>query len=190
MCSKDYGPASKLLGAIEYLKNTNNNQIEYIITVDDDIIFNNLNYLQNLVDNIVNYKDCAITYGGIKLEKSPYRCGNGLKYHIIGSADIPAGCRGVLYPVKKLYENNIVFTFMNTLPDGIFNDDDLYFAIILNLLDIELVSLKEIYNYIPTENNIKSAVVEKTNIDRVTNEMNIIQYAISKNLLPNKKKNY
>lgn len=189
-CSKDYGPATKLLGALEYLKNVNNTQIEYIITVDDDIQYSDLNYLQNLVNNIVNYKNCTITYGGINLEKFPYKCGNGLKYHIVGSADIVAGCRGVLYPVKQLCKNNIIFTFMNKLPDGIFNDDDLYFSIILNLLDIELVSLKEIYSIKLIEDNITSAVEEKTNIHRITNEMNIIQYSVKNNLLPNKKKNY
>ena len=79
---------------------------------------------------------------------------------------------------------------MDTLPDGIFNDDDIYFGIILNLMDIEIVAIKDIGGREPISGSGKSGVAEKVNISRITNEMLIFQYAVKNKLLPNKKKNY
>ena len=79
---------------------------------------------------------------------------------------------------------------MNTLPDGIFNDDDAYFGIILSLMDIEIVAIRNIGGLKPIPCSGGSGVAEKVDVSRVTNEMLIFQYAVKNNLLPNKNKNY
>jgi len=183
---QDYGPATKLLGALEYIKNKK--EIEYIITVDDDIIFNSDKVIETLIKKSEENKNCAITFYGIKLLHHPYRYLDGLKYNNIGYVDIPAGYMGVLYPCEKLINNNIIFNYMENLPVGIFNDDDAYFGIILSILKIPLLSLKKICDVKLAEHCGESAVCENTSIHRITNEMEIFQYAVEHNLLPNNSK--
>ncbi len=181
--TKDYGPATKLIGALEYIKFTNNKDIKYIITVDDDWIFNNYNIFSILVKNSKKYQNCAITFGGVKLEHYPYKCKDGLKYNNIGRVHSPAGYLGVLYPIEKFKTNNIIFTYMNNLPNGIFNDDDVYFGIILSLMNIKLIAINSVINPIPISEAGISAVEEQVDMPRILNEMNLYQYAIKNNLL-------
>ncbi len=188
--SKDYGAATKLIGALDYIKKNENKTIKYVITVDDDSFYNNFDMIDTLVENEKKYKNCAITFGGIKLVKYPYKSRNGLQYSNIGSVDCPAGFKGVLYPISKFRKNDIIYSFMNTLPDGIFNDDDAYFGIILSLMDIEIVAIKNIGGIKPIPCSGKSGVAEKVDVSRVINEMLIFQYAVKNDLLPNKNKNY
>ena len=189
--SKDYGAATKLIGALEYIKKFENKTIKYVITVDDDIYYKNFDWIDRLVDNGKKYKNCAITFGGIKLVKYPYKHKDGLKYKNVGSVDCPAGFKGVLYPISKFRENDIIYSFMNTLPDGIFNDDDAYFGIILSLMDIELVAISQGRGGTESITDTgPSGVEENADNPRIINEMLIYQYAVKNELLPNKNKNY
>ena len=184
---KDYGPSTKLLGALEYIEN--NPKYEYIITMDDDEYYNNIDeYLDFMFDNSNKYFNYILTIGGIKLNNYPYMNNNGLIYNNSNIfVDIPAGLFGCVYPIHYFKNNKIIFELYNDLPEGIFNDDDLYFGIIAGYMKIPIYSLKLPINIklIDHQESKKSGVVDKTNIRREINESNIIQYACSKLYLPN-----
>ena len=180
---KDYGPATKLMGALEYIET--NLKYKYIITVDDDVYYDNYDAIGNLLINSQKHPKCAITYGGIKLVCYPYCYGNGLSYNNIGNVDIPAGYMGVLYPVEEFRSNNLIFNLMNELPEGIFNDDDAYFGIVLNAMKINLIALKKLAPVKLIKTSGGSAVVEQTTKHRTINEMEIFQYAVNNKLLLN-----
>lgn len=184
--SNDYGPATKLLGAIEYLKKNRQN-VKYIITIDDDILYRDFFHIEKLVNNIEKYPNYAIAIESIKLDHPPYNTRNGLSYRNRGFVDAPCGYSGVLYPIFLFDEYFLSDKFIKTLPGGIYSDDDAYFGIMLNMMNIPL--------YVPENNvdfglnlgffgNVKSAVEENVDIDRITNEMNIYNFAVSNNLLP------
>ena len=73
---KDYGPATKLMGALDYIKETGNKTIKYVITMDDDVFYKNFNTVDTLVRAEKKFKNCAITFNGIKLIKHPYHSRN------------------------------------------------------------------------------------------------------------------
>ena len=139
---KDYGPKTKLLGAIEYINRNNITHIRKIITIDDDIIYSDINHIQKLTDISNKYPDRIITYSGIKLGHFPYRYQNGLLYNNTGLVDAPAGYYGVVYPVDCIERAKLFFEddFVNTLPSGIFNDDDAYFGIVFGAAKIPMYS--------------------------------------------------
>jgi len=183
--TKDYGPATKLLGAIEYIQNKSNCEYEYVITIDDDILFKNDNVIDTLINKSNEIQDKAITFSGIKLLHFPYCSGNGLSYKNVGQVDIPAGYRGVLYPIKNMINNNnIPFNFMKTLPKSIFNNDDAYFGILLSVLNIELIAIKRICDVKLTSGAGDSGVCESIDEHRSVIEREIFQYAIEQKLLP------
>jgi len=183
----DFGPATKLLGALEYVEE--HPEIEYIITFDDDRYYEStgdfVKYMLKFSDEFLN---CALTIGGIKLEHYPYRCGNGLNYGLVNCyVDVPAGYNGVLYPVKPFRENRIIFDFFNRLPDGVFNDDDAYFGIVLSIMNMPLFSIPIPYFKVIIPVGVgESAVEEEVEKSRMDNEMEIFKFAIKKKYLPNK----
>tara|TARA_B100001964_G_C14207768_1_gene588979 strand:- start:177 stop:935 length:759 start_codon:yes stop_codon:yes gene_type:complete len=181
---QDYGSATKLIGALEYVQE--HSEIDYIITVDDDLYYKDNDYVKYMISYSDKYPNFALTIGGIKLIKYPYRSGNGLKYGNKGFVDIPSGYLGVLYPVKPFIKNNIIFNFFNKLPEGIFNDDDAYFGIILSIMRIPLLSIPKYPGLTKAQGAGKSAVQEKAKKHRKDNEMEIFQFAVSKGYLPNK----
>jgi hypothetical protein len=185
----DYGPATKLLGAIEYARL--HNQFTHILTLDDDA------YYTRPLDLIKRFKDIAalranevLTIGGIKIVSHPYAYRNGLMIHNHGHVDLVTGCDGVLYPLS-LIDNDLLFSGFDDLPKGIFNDDDLYFGIVLSRLKIPVFSFattKEIRKQNPIKHvwqNSFSAVQFGVDLSRVTNQMQIIQYAVHQGWLPN-----
>lgn len=188
---KDYGPATKLLGAIDYLNNKNiMNDIKHIITIDDDIIYNDFLHIEKLIKNSEIYPNCAIAVSNITLNNAPYRCGNGLLYNINGLCDAPGGVGGVLYPIYLFDKNQFYLdsSFINTLPNGIFNDDDAYFGIILSIMNIPIQGVTNGFNLdIQTiQCGGESAVAENVEINRIDNESNIYNFAVLNKLLPNK----
>ncbi|MCK5617148.1 hypothetical protein KAR91_85585, partial [Candidatus Pacearchaeota archaeon] len=109
--------------------------------------------------------------------------------------DVPAGYRGVLYPVEPLMKDDSIFTLSKKLPKGAFNDDDAYFGIFLNYINIPLFAM-------PKKPGLKridacyagsSGVAEKVEKSREKNQTEIFQYAVqnkfflNENSLLNKK---
>jgi hypothetical protein len=188
---RDYGPATKLLGAIEYVRA--HPTYTHIITFDDDI-----NYTHPL-ELIKRFKFFAskrpnevLTIGGIKLVRPPYAHRNGLKVHNVGYVDMVAGCLGTLYPFATV-DNDLFFNASQHLPEGTFNDDDLYFGIVLSMLKIPIYSISTIKTVVPgaripytnVKANPDSAVQFGADLHRVINQMQIIQYAVGRGWLPN-----
>lgn len=175
----DYGPATKLLGAIEYLKTNHIETIKYIITMDDDVLYNDFYHIEKITNNIIKYPNYAIAIESINLNNPPYNSRNGLCYKNQGFVDVPGGYSGVLYPIFLFDYSFLEEKFIKTLPEGIFNDDDAYFGIILNMMNIPLYVPRNSIEFelnIGGFQNVESAVQANVNIDRVTNEMNILQY--------------
>jgi hypothetical protein len=177
---RDYGPGTKLLGALEYIKDRP--EITHIITVDDDIVVEDNKHLQYLADHAEVFPDFAITFGGIKLERFPFRYGNGLSYdHKYKFVDGVQGFRGVLYPARRLLNSDLPFTFFEKLPAGAFFDDDAYFGIVLSMLEVPLFAIPM---RLPGGAGVKvsqleggSAVQELIEKERTQNEMEIFQSA-------------
>ena len=62
---EDYGPATKLLGGIKYVKENKLN-IDGIITLDDDILFDNINeVVSDLLESTIEHKDEIIALSGL-----------------------------------------------------------------------------------------------------------------------------
>ena len=185
----DYGPATKLLGAIDYI-NKMNLSIKYVITIDDDIEYIDSDYFQNIKQTVAKYPDHVISIASINLSHYPYSYENGLSYDNLGYVDIPRGYCGVSYPIY-LFKTSTYLSreFFNTLPSGIFNEDDAYFGILMGILNIPIFVENNKKNIKVIECAGMSGVCEKTTVDRITNEMNIIQFAVNKGYLPNKIRN-
>ena len=178
--TKDYGPGTKLLGGLEYIKDRP--EITHIITVDDDIIIKDDLHLQYLAAHARVLPDFAITFGGIRLERFPFGYGNGLSYnHTYKFVDGVHGFRGALYPARRLLESRLPFTLFESLPAGVFFDDDAYFGILLSMLNIPLFAIPM---RLPGGAGVKvsqleggSAVQELVEKERTLNEMEIFQFA-------------
>jgi hypothetical protein len=187
---QDYGPAGKLLGAIEYARQ--NPGYTHILTLDDDINYKNPVELIKQIEHFsFLHSDEVLTIGGIKLIHPPYAHRNGLKVHNVGYVDMVAGGLGTLYPLNVI-NNDLFFSVYQSLPEGIFNDDDLYFGIVLSMLKVPIYSFATIYSVIPgmrypyksVQSRPDSAVQFGTDLNRIINQMQIIQYAVGRDWLP------
>lgn len=175
---KDYGPSTKLLGALEAITDE-----DLVITFDDDMVYENPKEIIDYYIEEYNKHKCIITAGGIKLDHYPYRCGDGLNYSTYNNyVNLVAGYRGVLYPVKLIQKESI-YALDSKLPEGIFNDDDIYFGIMAKHCNIPIYSIPPKGGLKDTNNSAIPGVTFQTNIHRIDNEMNIIQYALKNNLL-------
>ena len=192
--SADYGPATKLLGAIEYISGLKE-QFDAIVTFDDDLYYNDfpavITYLKR---QSLQRPGCVITIGGLKLEHFPYRWKNGVYGNNVGYVDAVAGFRGVYYPVNKIVHDRRIFDFASELPGAIFNDDDAYFGIGLSRMEVPIFAVKPpkragdrfAVKLVPTQSAGGSAVQERAANDRNENTMKIFQFAISKGWLPSR----
>jgi hypothetical protein len=185
---KDYGPATKLIGALEYIKVTNTSNIRYVITVDYDILYSaeHIEKLKAVSNSLPNY---AITLAGIKLIKFPYHCNDGLAYHNDGFVDASGGFYGVVYPIKPLQENSHLFEkeFIDSLPSGIRNDDDVFFGIICAIINVPIYACyNSTFLTVWPYDSGESAVEESTQIPRSQNESELFQFAVEMGYLPNK----
>ncbi len=178
----DYGPATKLLGALEYARD--HPEIEHIITVDDDVCFQDKSHLRYLLAYGQALPGHAITVGGIRLKDMELSSRKSLRYRdIMRYVDIPAGYKGVVYPARKLLASPLPFELRHSLPDGIFHDDDAYFGILLNELSIPLLSVPSRPGSASRRQSREggaSAVAEGAGENRQANEMNILRYVASR----------
>jgi len=184
--AKDYGPATKLLGALEYI--SKNPGFKYVLTVDDDLYYKDCEYLDYILEFSKLMPSCALTTHGIKLKHYPFEHKNGLEYiNKFCFVDVPAGYRYVLYPVEPLMKDDSIFTFSEKLPKGIFNDDDAYFGIFLNYINVPLFAMpkKPGIKGILACNAGSSGVTEKVEKSREKNVTEIFQYAVQNKLFLN-----
>jgi hypothetical protein len=188
----DYGPATKLLGAIEYLQQDHN--YTHVLTLDDDVYYRNPDQLIcRMQAEAIRYPNSVLTIGGIRLIRHPYSRKAGLKYHNKGHVDLVCGCTGTLYPVSAFSDPKPFFDLRHRLPEGIFNDDDLYFGIVLSIKKYPVISIDAIDRIIEnckrpmisTSSSNDSAVQSGTAKNRQTNESELIQFAVKNSLLPN-----
>lgn len=191
--SRDYGPATKLLGAIEYIHSTGE-KFDGIVTLDDDLYYDDTTAaIRYLKQQAHRRPGCVITIGGMKLEHHPFRCKNGAYGNNVGYVDAVIGFRGVYYPVDKIAHDRRLFDFAAEMPEGIFNEDDAYFGICLGRLGIPIYAVKPprtvcgrlALKLIDASGAGDSAVQEKTPLHRIENEMQIFQFAVSRGWLPN-----
>lgn len=136
---KDYGPATKLLGGIEWVRN-NGLDITGIITMDDDIIFQNpATQILSLVKLHLEQQENVITFQGLKLIHPPYYSGNGLHGVREDWCHGVAGFLGVLYP-RHFFKSNVVFNLFEELDPNFYSEDDAYFGAVAARLDIKIWS--------------------------------------------------
>ena len=136
---EDYGPATKLLGGIKYVKENKLN-IDGIITLDDDHLFDNINeVVSNLLESTIEHKDEIITLSGLSLYKPPYKLARGVKNAINEYAHIPQGFAGVFYP-SKFWDSSLPFTVIDDLSEGFYSEDDAYFGAVANIAGIKIWS--------------------------------------------------
>ncbi len=130
----DYGSATKLLGALEYCNN--HDEIEFIITVDDDFL-----YYDELVKDLLScydeYQNHVICNTGITvLGKDEYEFAIEINKDD-NYVHICEGYAGVLY--KKGFFKKDIFTFMENFPKEILYDDDIYISAYLAKQNILIV---------------------------------------------------
>lgn len=181
----DYCPATKLLGALEYVRMRSG--IEHIVTVDDDICFRDSSHLRYLLSYARTLPGHAVTVGGVRLKSPPYTRNNGLKYRsLFRYVDVPAGYKGVVYPVDALIASRLPFDLKDGLMEGLFHDDDAYFGIVLSQLGVPLLAVPGRLGAARrghARGSGESGVQEKAPMDRRENEGEIFRYARERRLL-------
>ncbi len=190
-CTRDYGPATKLFGAIEYMDANELKHITHVLTVDDDIEYTDPHFLTFFLNAKSRYPNYAIPCASICLLHPPYQAFNGLKYNNIGFVDVPCGYKGVLYPIHAFNSNRFFMSheFINEFPRGIIHDDDAYFGIILSIMCISVYVVRSEMEYREVIDPDGSAVAYGTTTHRIVNEGEIYSYAVEKKYLPNFNKN-
>jgi len=191
--SRDYGPATKLLGAIEFLATGEErqgivpSQITHILTIDDDIVYTDTQFIQRFVDAIAQYPKYVLPIKSICLGCPPYHQARGLIYDREGFVDVPRGFHGVAYPLSELAPDRFYMSpeFIGTLIPEVFNDDDAFFGIILGIMNVPIFVTNFKLDAKVVDDG-KSAVQENVAKNRLTAEMEIYQFAVQKGYLPNK----
>ena len=189
---KDYGPATKLLGALEYLER--HPGFDYIVTLDDDRYYSDpRGFIEYLLEHARRRPGCVITIGGIKLVRYPYFSKNGLSYKNLGYVDAVADFRGVLYPTAIFERDRRIFTLMDKLLPGVFHEDDAYIGVAMSAMGVPIYAVRtyegragETVSLLRTSEGKRSAVQEQAEKDRRVNEMEIYQQAVREGYLPNR----
>jgi len=191
--SRDYGPATKLLGAIEFLAAGEErqgivpSQITHILTIDDDIDYTDTQFIQRFVDAIAKYPRYVLPIKSICLGCAPYHHCKGLIYDREGFVDVPRGFHGVAYPLSELAPDRFYMSpeFIGTLIPEVFNDDDAFFGIILGIMNVPIFVINHRLETGSVDAG-ESAVQENSSKNRMTAEMEIYQFAVQRGYLPNK----
>ena len=177
----DWGPATKLLGGIKYAQK-NSMDLIAIITLDDDIIFENPKaILLNLVLNHTTRPNEIITSRGLKLSHPPYSSGNGLNGVENEYCHGVAGFMGVLYPYNSI-NSRVTFDLFDQLDPDFYMDDDAYFAAVASKLKIPVWSTPHVTKY---QSISKTSVVadKLTNIARIERESKLYNELIDKKII-------
>ena len=171
---EDWGPATKLLGGIDWVKK-NDLDVDGIITLDDDIIFTDFNLqLENLLKTATEKPNTVITTGGLKLK-------HGKPSGVYNQqCDAVAGFMGVFYP-KNFWKTDLPFTLLKELSDGFYSEDDAYFG---------AVAYKSKINIWSTDKKVTwkaltpiSAVTVDLEGDRVDREIKLYKELIEKKMI-------
>lgn len=183
--TEDFGPATKLLGALEFASNRN---YDHIITVDDDVIFSPKNYLSYLAGYSSIDPDAAWTVGGIQLSCWPYHNRFGLRYNSeYCYVNAVRGVAGTVYPVRKLLSSNLPYSLRNKVLSNAFHDDDAYFGAVLHSMDIPIIAVPSHPHggVVTIASSGESAVAEKQDRDRKTNESEFFRFCVRNKLIGN-----
>ena len=163
---EDYGPATKLLGGIKYVKENKLN-IDGIITLDDDYLFDNINeVVSNLLELATERKDEIITLSGLSLYKPPYKLARGVKTAINEYTHIPQGFAGVFYP-SKFWDSSLPFTVIDDLSEGFYSEDDAYFGAVANIAGIKIWSSQRLKGQSISDESAVQSSHEEEREDRV-----------------------
>ena len=118
--SDDYGPASKLLGTLKYLKENNYKKETMIITVDDDRVYHP-DLVKKLVSAAQLSPNDAFGLCGVDINGTSYRCKTERKFFT--STNVLAGHCGVIYRLK--FFDDEIFEYIKSCPREVFLSDDL-----------------------------------------------------------------
>lgn len=156
----DYGPISKLLGALEREKDDET----IIVTVDDDIIYPN-NLIESLLNKSKLYPDCAIGSTGVILGQNRFTISSNSSLsaswnnitgfevdHVNGrNVDILCGVSGILY--KRYFFPSISELVQYTKDEDIFRNDDVLLSMYCNFRGIN----RKLFSDLPliSNDNIK-----------------------------------
>lgn len=171
---EDWGPATKLLGGIDWVKK-NNLDVDGIITIDDDIILSDFNLqVECLLKTASEKPNTVITTGGLKLK-------HGKPSGVYNQqCDVVAGFMGVFYP-KNFWKTDLPFTLLKELSDGFYSEDDAYFG---------AVSYKSKINIWSTDKKVTwkaltpvSAVTAELEGGRVDREIKLYKELIEKKMI-------
>jgi hypothetical protein len=179
--TEDFGPATKLLGALEFAAEKN---YDNIITIDDDVTFSASDYLTYLAGFAQMKSGIAWTIGGIQLSCWPYSNRFGLRYNSeYCYVNAVCGVSGTVYPVRELMASNLPFTLREVVPPGAFHDDDAYFGAVLHSMKIPLIAApshpKNLIVNVASAG--ESAVAEKQTRHRRANESEFFRDSVRKN---------
>lgn len=171
---EDWGPATKLLGGIDWVKK-NDLDVDGIITLDDDIIFTNFNLqLEHLLKTATEKPNTVITTGGLKLK-------DGKPSGVYNQqCDAVAGFMGVFYP-KNFWKTDLPFTLLKELSDGFYSEDDAYFGAVAYKSKINIWSTdKKVIWKALTPISAVTAELESSRIDR---EIKLYKELIQKKMI-------
>ena len=132
----DYGPATKLMGCIPYIKDPDT----MIITLDDDIIYSNDTF-ETLVKCGLNYPDSVVCFSSLTSKHEPYVCNTKNE---IENTDIYGiqGFGGVLYRRKFVSDDMFNYFAEDLYVDyDCFLSDDLTISKWLRIQKINIVKI-------------------------------------------------
>ncbi len=200
--AQDYGPATKLLGGLEYLASNKSNDLpKYIVTFDDDCVSNDpTRVIEVLEEAAEKNAQTAITFCGLKLDRPPFETHNGLFDNNVGYVDGVIGWSGVLYPVAPVLkgvdpQGRDIFAMLRDMPPGTVHNDDVYFGIALARMGVPILSIRKrplrtsggerlVMRSLPTGGD--SAVLEAVGKSPRLIEGEIFQHAVQQGWLPSR----
>jgi len=143
--SQDYGPATKLLGALEYLAASPEMRAktDAIITFDDDAWYPDPALPIAILSAVSAHlpRPSVVTFGGTLLQHSPFRKGDGILNDCAGYVDAVKGFSGVLYPAELLKDAPRLVRQLASQDPETLRDDDALFGVVCGMLDIPVFAV-------------------------------------------------
>jgi len=179
----DYGPATKLLGLVEFDEYNTMVDEDVIIVVDDDRMYNN-KLIENMVDHHRRFPNKVLTTVGWSIEiisENKYTHSNkkqpiGIEFKTYGYTDLLAGCCGFLL------NKHLVFSLFHCKPvfdlhpsTDYYYVDDIWLSGFLTVCKIDIyIILNSTGRDEPR--NINDSIMSLCNVTRHTKNINCIQY--------------